>query len=129
MNNHEETIIRTFFRPEKRERYLTLFGNKKRREAVLDDLNHFTDFDSKYVTDLKSNTDILALLRQKGAPETCYVISDCQEIDGQEIPLAEALKKMEAIGWGTIVGCVPGRLAYYYGEHGESRILLENKSC
>ena len=28
-------------------------------------------------------------------------------------------------GWGTIVSCLPGRLAYYYDEEGARRMLLE----
>jgi hypothetical protein len=129
MNSHEETIIRTFFKPEKKERYLTLLGSKKGRRKALDALNHMADLDPRYSTEISADADIIALLRQKDAPPTCYVISDIGEIDGREIPLAEAVKEIEAKGWGSLVGCVPGRLACYFGERGEARILLEKKSC
>jgi hypothetical protein len=36
-----------------------------------------------------------------------------------------ALADIELGRWGTLIGCIPGRLAYYCGECGESRTLLE----
>ena len=30
-------------------------------------------------------------------------------------------------GWGTIVPCIRGKLAYYYDESGERRELLKKK--
>lgn len=38
--------------------------------------------------------------------------------------LQKAIDETEA-RMGTLIGCVPGRLAYYYGEAGEQRLLLE----
>ena len=43
----------------------------------------------------------------------------------EELPLAEAVWEATAAGWGTLLGCVPGRLAYYYDECGLRRMLLE----
>jgi hypothetical protein len=39
--------------------------------------------------------------------------------------LREAIDETESHMWGALIGCVPGRLAYYYGEAGEQRLLLE----
>ncbi|MHC4563719.1 MAG: hypothetical protein ACYS8X_13240 [Planctomycetota bacterium] len=41
------------------------------------------------------------------------------------MPLGEALDEIELEMQGTLVDCIPGRLAYYYGESGEQRVLLE----
>ena len=41
------------------------------------------------------------------------------------MPLAEAVWQAEMAGWGTLLGCVPDRLAYYYDEVGLRRMLLE----
>ncbi|MEI8016952.1 MAG: hypothetical protein WCH39_02075 [Schlesneria sp.] len=38
--------------------------------------------------------------------------------------LSEAISQTELAGWGTIISCIPGQLAYYYGECGELRVLL-----
>jgi hypothetical protein len=40
------------------------------------------------------------------------------------MPLVEALNEAEAIGWGTIISCIPGRLACYLDEAGSERRLL-----
>jgi len=40
-------------------------------------------------------------------------------------PLDEAVSDAERGGWGMIIGGIPGRLAYYYDECGEWRMLLE----
>jgi hypothetical protein len=51
-------------------------------------------------------------------------MSDIADIDGRELPLAEAVDRAELGGFGTIVSCIPGRLAYYYDESGARRLLL-----
>ena len=77
---------------------------------------------------ISSNEDILAILRKKGAPDLCHLISSYHELDGIEIPLDEALNKLKCYGVGTLVGCIPGRLGFYYGEDGEERIILERNA-
>jgi hypothetical protein len=128
MHPHEEQLVRSFFVSAKRQRYLALLGNNRRRRDALDKLNHLHDLDPRYTTEIDSREDVLENLRRKGAPDTCYVLSDIAEIDGQEMPLAEALEAAERGGWGTIIGCIPGRLAYYYGEMGEQRLILERRN-
>lgn len=125
VNAHEEAIVRSFFVKGKRDRYLSLLGGKRRGEA-LDRLNHLWDLDPRYVKELASSADVLSLLRERGAPEKAYVLSDVPELDGREMPLAEVLEAINSgYDLGTIVSSIPGRLAYYHGEYGEQRILLE----
>lgn len=128
MNEHEEKTIDAFIVKEKRERYKSLLGNPKKRNATLDHLNHFHDLDEKYVTWLPSNAPVEQLLRQAGSPETVYVISDTKDIDGKLMPLDEAVYKTAVGGWGTIISCIAGQLAYYYDEVGERRAILKRKS-
>lgn len=124
MNPIEEEIIRTFIEPNKRGRYLTLLAGRNRKK-LLEKLNGSWDLDRRWVTPIKSKEDVAALLRSKGAPKKCYAISDIPEIDGQELLLEEAIQATEEGEWGTILGCIPGRLAYYRGEYGNERLLLE----
>ena len=128
MHPHEEAIVRTFIKPEKRDWYLTLLGSKRRRCKALDALNHFRDLRPECCTDLPRETDALSALRAKAAPDTCYVISGIPDIDGREMSLEEVIDTAEAEGWGTLIGCIPGQLAYYYGEAGEQRIVLEKRN-
>jgi hypothetical protein len=60
--------------------------------------------------------DILSYLRLKHAPEMCYVISTIKDIDGQFIPLTDALKRAVGFGLPSIVICIPGKLAYFEAE-------------
>lgn len=102
-------------------------ASRKRRAQVLGRLNHCRDLDERFVTPLPATTDVVGLLREHGAPESCYVISCTNDIDGHEMKLADAVLQAEAGGWGTLIGCIPGRLAYYYDECGDRRMLLERK--
>jgi hypothetical protein len=125
MQSFEEALIDAFIVPAKRERYKGQLVKPKRRAKVLDGLNHCSDFDPRYATEVPSNVDVVALLRSSGAPEACHVISDVKELDGREMGLREAVDEIEIHMRGTLIGCIPGRLAYYYGEAGEQRLLLE----
>jgi hypothetical protein len=128
MNEIEEAIIRAFITPARRTRWLESLASAKRRARMLDHLNHCRDLDERYVTLLPSNTDVVALLRSRGAPAMCYVLSDTKEIDGQMLPLPEAIGTVEMGGWGTIISCITGQLGYYYDECGARRMLLERSA-
>lgn len=125
MHPHEEATIRAFVVPARRTRWLESLTSEKRRRAFLDRLNHCRDIDERYATPLSSNADVVAVLRANGAPATCYVLSDTAALDARELPLAEAVAEAESSGWGTLISCLPGRLAYYYDECGERRMLLK----
>lgn len=129
MNEHEEKTIAAFILKEKQDRYRFLLGNPdpRKRNKCLDRLNHCADLNPKYVTWLPSNADVVRLLRQEGSPKDVYIISDTEAIDGKVLPLQEAVSEAESGGWGTIISCIPGQLAYYYGEEGESRAILKRK--
>lgn len=127
MNEHEEKTIDAFILKERRDRYKFLLGSDdhKRRSQCTNRLNHWRDFDPKYATWLPSNANVVALLRREGSPESVYVISNTDSIDKKVMPLVDAVSEAESNGWGTIISCIPGRLAYYYDEEGESRAILK----
>lgn len=128
MNEHETKTIRAFFLKEKQDRYLLLLSNPKRRIEALNRLNmdyRNTDFDPRYAQWLPSNVDIAALLRKEGCPMEVYVISGAAEIDGKTLALEEALEMVTHHGFGSIISCIPGKLAYYYNEEGAIRALLK----
>lgn len=127
MNEHEEKTIVAFILRGKRHRYAYLLDNPQKRNQALDRLNHCRDLDPRYVTWLRSNTDVVGLLRQEGCPSHVYLISCADELDGRTLSLEDALELVSCEGWGTIVSCVPGRLAYYYDEEGERRALLKKE--
>ena len=53
----------------------------------------------------------------------CWVISEDPEIDGWELDLREALEHVNGRQIGTILSCVPGKLAYFESED-EALLLL-----
>src|SRR5262245_56664858 len=124
MHAHEEAMVRAFIAPARRARWLDLLGSTKRRRLFLHRLNHCRDIDERYATPLPSNANVVAILRSRGAPSTCFVVSDCKEIDARELPLVEAINQVESCPWGTLVSCLPGLLAYYQDEAGTRRRLL-----
>ena len=57
-----------------------------------------------------------------GAPETCHVIGG--KHDGEDVELLTALKQIVGYGTGTVLSCVPGKLAYFEGEIRERFLLV-----
>ena len=136
-NNHESALINAFVVRERKERLLYLVANPNRRKKFIDELGHFRWFDPRFATKAKWTTEhtvglwdrhnegianILRLLKSKGAGETCWVISQFHDADGREMQLGAALEKIIGSGMGSILSCVPGRLAYFEGED-ESLVL------
>jgi len=129
MNPHEEQFARSFIVPKKRDRYLALLESKRGRSKLLNGFNHCHDLDARYATLIPSNQQsdgfIESLLRRKGAPETCYVMSDNRDIDGREMSLSEALAKTVGLGSGTFISCLPGKLGYFEFEDLSERYILQ----
>jgi hypothetical protein len=120
----EEAIIRAFIAPHRRSRWLLLLESPKKRSKFLDRLNHCIDLDDRYTHALPSNANVVEVLRSHGAPSMCYILSDTAALDGREMPLAEAVPAVELAGWGSIISCISGKLAYFYDERGLRRSLL-----
>lgn len=118
MSDHEQAFISTFVVPAKRARYAEFLAKPKRRGEVLDRWNHFFDFVPELATQVPRDSpeQLITLLRKRGAPATAYLIGRPSELDGSELPLAEAVEQAFCDGWGTVISCLPGRLALYLQE-------------
>ena len=132
-SDHEEALIRAFIVPAKQQRFLELLAKPRRRADALKALAHFSDLDARYALSVpageQSTASILELLRTRGAPADCYLLSESTEFDRRTMPLANALDAVVGMGWGTIVSCVPGQLGYYEGGGpGDRRILIRRAS-
>jgi hypothetical protein len=128
----EEALIRAFVLKDRRERIVTALADPRRRRKVLDSFNHFQHLDPRYAKSIEPSAQtpdgIAAILKQRGSPETCYVISDNLNLDGKEIPLSTALEQVVGAGLGTFISCVPGVLGYFEGEDAGARYLLERRA-
>lgn len=132
MNIHEEQFAKHFIVPEKRERYLSMLNSKKGRKKLLDGFYHLRDLEEKYSKEVPPNhqwaEDIYKMLKEKGSPDVCYVISTNKELDGRELSLVDVLD--EIVGTchdGTFISCIAGKLGYYEGESMGARYIFEKK--
>lgn len=127
--NHEEELIKAFFVPTKRERYLEMISNPKKRRKFLLELAHFKALDPRFCAAVPkgehSPEQIAAFLNRIGAPQSCWVTSEDPRLDGKEMPLLEALQKVIGYQMGTFLSCIPGKLAYFEDE--EDRWILERR--
>jgi hypothetical protein len=124
---HEEALVKAFILPERRRRWLELLASPKSRARLLNALAHNAPVDPRFSHLIPgsqhSKAKIEELLRSKGAPKTCHVISEDREIDGRELGLSDALERVR--DYGTFLSCIPGRLGYFQLEDVGHRYLLE----
>ena len=127
----EASVISAFVLPSRRERYLGLVETTKGRAKFIDALSHFNEFDPRFKREIapgqQTPAGIESLLRKLGAPDSCWVISELKAIDGSEMQLGDALRKIVGSQMGTIVCCVPETLAYFEGESKRVRYILNNQ--
>lgn len=129
MNLHEEQFARSFIVPAKRDRYLSLLESSKGRSKLAHGLDHYGDLDTRYAKLIpvsQQNTDAIEkLLKQKGAPALCHVMSSNPATDEQCMPLSKALAETVGQTMGTLISCVPGKLAYFEFEDAGERYILQ----
>jgi hypothetical protein len=129
MNIHEEMFARNFIIPKKRDRYLSLLDTSKGRSKLAHGLNHCGDIDLRYAklvpVDQQYTDAIEKMLRQKGAPDLCHVMSSNSNIDDEDMLLRRALEETIGMGSGTLLSCIPGKLAYFEFEDAGERYILE----
>jgi hypothetical protein len=94
-------------------------------------LGHFADLDRTAIVavppESQTASKVEELLRRRGAPDVCWLVSERSEWDGHQIALAEALEAVVGAGFGTLISCIPGRLGYFEGEMPRDRNLLERR--
>lgn len=121
-------LVESFVVSSKRTRYVGFLSSPKRRPKFLRELYHFGDFDPKWILELsgavKSAEGLTTELERRGAPDRAYLVSAHVELDGKTLPLNEAVYDVYGRADGTIVCCVPGRLAYFEGEGFKNRYIL-----
>jgi hypothetical protein len=124
----ELEFVESFIRPGKRDRWLELLQTLRGRKKLRMSLAHCADFEPKAIVEIVSNqqnaASIFQMLREFGATDTCYLISENDSWDATEPDLQSVLREIVGYGFGTIVSCKPGVLAYYEGEGPSDRFIL-----
>ena len=120
MNPHESAFVDTFVVASKRSRWRMQLGDPRKRWQALHRLADTKDLDRRHLSPIPKGSQspeaIAQQLRSLGAPEQAFVISEFPDVDGQALPLAEALAQVVGGGVGSVVSCLPGRLAYHEAE-------------
>ena len=127
--DHEQAFISVFVIPEKRARYAQFLPKPKRRMEITGRFSHFFDFVPALAKQIPRGTatELAPFLRARGAGDTAHVIGGRDEIDGQDLPLEQAIDCALADPSGVVVSCIPGRLALYLQEFppGDTFILSD----
>ena len=130
--NEEEALIRAFVVKAKRDRLVEFLSSRKHRQKAIASLAHFRDLDPRFVVRLPPGADnpdsVARALRQRGAGDTCHVISENNELDGKRFSLEAALEQVIGQGMGTLLSCVPGALGYFEGEGPSHRCILSKRA-
>ncbi len=124
----ETALITAFILPERRARYLSLLETRKGRNKLRRQLAHFSHWDRRFVRRIDGGVSaIWKALRDSGAPEKCHVLSEWDQIDAKEMDVGEVLSACVGYGLGTVLSCIPGRLAFYEAEGPGERFILERQ--
>jgi hypothetical protein len=125
--DNELLLVAAFVKRSKRDRYREILSNPRMRHKFTHKLAHFTDFDPKYRLSIPSNklfVDNIAIeLRKRHSPNIVFALSEDPALDEKQLPLVEALKQVVGRGMGTVLSCIPGRLAFVETE--DERFILE----
>jgi hypothetical protein len=124
---HSEHLLTAFIKRSKRDRYREILSNPRLRHKFTNQLAHFKDFDPKYRLALSSNQlfvgNIASELQKRHSPSIVYLSSEHSALDQKELPLLDALEKIVGRGIGTVLSCIPGRLAFVETE--DERFIME----
>ncbi len=111
----------------KRQRFEEILSTPRLRHKFTSQLAHFKDFDPKYRLPFPSNklsvSSIALELQKRHSPSLVFAISEDPSLDQKELPLVEALERIVGYGMGTVLSCIPGRLAFVETE--DERFILE----
>ncbi len=124
----ELAFAKSFVQAARKDRVVASLANPKHRAKLRSSLAHCKWLDQRFRVEFEpsehSADRLASLLRKHGAPELCRLISERSELDGAGMSLPDALERIVGYGMGTIVICIPDRLAYYEGEEQGERYLL-----
>ena len=118
----EHTLIKLAIDIARQDRYLQLLSKPKKRQELLEKLNHNPPLNSKNTKWLSSLEEAVQNAKVSPTSEVC-LISSAPELDGKTMSFDQAISEVDHYGWGTIIGISPS-LAIYYGESGESAAVI-----
>ena len=116
----EIQIVNSFFIKNKRERAILELANPKKRRLFIATLSD--KLDHTYFHRVEDKKNIYQTLKELGAPNSCYIISCFEEVDGREFELRHGLRILDYEF--EFMSCIPGKLAFFRKTPSESYILI-----
>lgn len=124
----EAKFVDAFVTKPKRSRYKRFLSDPRKREKILDRLNHNADLDFSQCVELTgrqtSADQLVQRLSTYDVEAQCWLISDDSELDGELLPLREAVELTAGANWGTIMICPPKPIAIYRAEPPDKCLYL-----
>src|SRR5437764_8994349 len=112
-SEHSSALVRAFIAPDRHERYLALLSSPKGRAKLRARFAHLRDLDQRFARPIPPSQHtpvaLAALLQARGAPTECVLLAEDAGLDGQQMPLVDALTAVVGRGMGAFVSCLPGR--------------------
>lgn len=128
----EAAFVDAFVAPQRRERWKLKLASARRRAEFLRDLDHGDDYVAAARRAIPPSEhdarSIAARLRALGAPPECRVLSSRRAWDGRAMALDEALELVVGAGFGAVLACVPGRVAFVERE-GDRFLLVAERGA
>ncbi|QIX62174.1 hypothetical protein HER32_13675 [Hymenobacter sp. BT18] len=114
----EVAFINKYVVKEKRQRYIGFIEKPTRRRDFLEMLYHGQDIDKSKYRRLDAFYERTILQQVGKLPEdsNCYIISVNKKLDGQEMSISAALKKLEPYTEGIVLIFGNCEVVYYQGE-------------
>jgi hypothetical protein len=123
-----ETGLAQFIAETRRGRVAALLGSPRGRTKFIQALPHFNHWDPGAVVPLaaaeQTPPQVLAALGRLGAPAVVQVLSASPSLDTRTLPLEDAVREVVGSSTGTVISCIPGKLAYFEGEERRVRLIL-----
>ena len=107
---------------------MSFLASAKHRRKFTVELAHFKGLDERFSQSIPPKSahtvkEICQLLKSMGAGQTVWIISELASLDGRELGLEEALSQVRGREIGSVLSCIPGKLAYFEDEE-KQRLLV-----
>ncbi len=121
----EAKFVDAFVLKQKRSRYKTFLSNPRKRNKILDRLNHNADLNFDKAIEIKPLIKTLTKVLEGYKIENyCWMISDHSEFDGQLLPTSQAIELTVDATWATIMICPPKPIAVFREESSLENLFL-----
>lgn len=125
MESIERKIVNGFVLERRRERAMFELLSPRKREHFLWNIESFLN--PVYIHQVKACDieHVYPILKSRGAPDDCYVLSLEEEQDGRILPLKQVMTE-DGYQGTALVSCIHGKLAYMLGEYYEHFLIISN---